>query len=384
MGRETKGHQVARTILGRRSWRVYTEETLTDAECGALEEAASAAPSVRGSRSARALIISGHDEVKALTGALMAGLIGKGNPWLRSAPPAAFGVLIGDSARSAREGERRFYNMDVAIAGELLVLAATQAGLASCWLAAINSDSAARHLGLGDDDRIPAVIALGHGGVRKKGALLAAGWDRITRIAVSKRRKPIEKLCSLERHGSKRSLPATDLSTLPDDGRSLQETIESASPTASFGGKEPSEAELSLVVESMRLAPSADNGQTWRFVVVKGQEQTFDLLKAAGFALPPTSAPAAMLVVSAAPFLVKQVRKEEPFALIDHPIALTHAILVARVLKLRWNLSFIFDYEAVRRWAGIPSSHEITALLALDGSGEPASEPYPDFVQLHH
>jgi nitroreductase len=381
MGGTEGRHEVARAIIDRRSWRVYTEAGMTQEDSLALERAASLAPSVLGSRSARVEVITG-DQVGPLIGALTTGLIGKGNPWLFSAPPAGFAVLVGDSARGAREADRHFYNVDAAVAGELVVLTATTRGLASCWLAAINSGEAARHLGLGRDDRIPAVVALGHGGVRRKGSLLAAGWDRITRVAVSQRRKPVEKICFLDRFDSGRTLPAADLGSLQGDARSLLDVVESLEPASSFGGVDPGERDLGLVVESMRLAPSADNGQTWRFVVVRGRDRTVELMRAAGFVVPLDAAPAAVLAVAAAPFIVSHVRREQPFALIDHPIALTHAVLVATTLGLRWNLSFVFDYQAVRALTGFPASHQVTALLALDREGELGAPPHPDMVQL--
>lgn len=375
-------HPVAQSILRRRSWRVYTEANLDEDHLRALRGVAGLAPSVLGSSSARVRLIHEPSEAKDATAALTSGLVGKGNLWLRSAPPGAYAVLIGDSIRAAREQDRLFYNVDAAIAGELVVLTATDLGLGSCWMAAINAEATAKHLGLNPDERIPSVIALGRTGIRRKGSLLAVGWDRVTRVAVSSRRKPLESLCSLDRFGSGRSLPARELGQLRADGRALAEVVESLAPTASFAGAEPTPEELALVVESMRLAPSADNGQTWRFVVVTGRERTVELFGRAGFSLSSSTAPAAAVVVSAAPFPVRKVRREEPFALLDHPIALTHALLVSEVLGLRWNLSFIFDYEAVRQWAEIPANHTVTALLALDRDGEPAAPPYADHVQL--
>jgi nitroreductase len=382
MNENAQTHSVARCILRRRSWRVYTEAQIEGAAIRTLDHVAKLAPSVIGSGSARVMFVHEPREVSELTTALTAGLVGKGNLWLRSAPPAAYAVLIGDSARGAREADRFLYNVDTAIAGELVVLAATDLGLGSCWMAAVNAEAAAAYLRLGDDDRIPSVIALGHTGVRRKGSLLAAGWDRVTRVAVSSRRKPLESLCSLDRFDSGRTLPAIDMATLASDQRSLGDVIEALAPTSSFGGVAPDERELRLILESMRLAPSADNGQTWRFVVIRGAERTSQLLHEAGFAPTHGESPGALLVMSAAPFVVKKVRREQPFFLLDHPIALTHALLTAQALGLHWNISFIFDYATVRRWAGVPASHEMTALLALDCQGELAKPPYADHVQL--
>lgn len=378
-----RSHDVARAILERRSWRIFMEDPVSQDALDAIRAAVEIAPSVRGGRAARILLVSEPGEVKALSRAVGGGILAKVNVWLLSSPPPAWAVLVGDSEQGVRDGPHHLYSADVAITGELVALAAARAGLGSCWMSAIDMKGIARHLQLPDTARVPAVIALGEPGLRRKGALLAAGWNRFTRIKLSGRRKPMEKLCSLDRHGSGECLPPVDLASLEGDSRSLQEVAAGLAPSASFVGEAPEDGDLSMVLESMRLAPSADNAQTWRFVVVRGRESVAALLHEAGLELPADGQPGAVVAMSAAPFIVKKVHKEQPFALIDHPIALTHAMLVADVLGLHWNASMIFDKAAVKEHLGIPDSHPPTALLMLDRGGERSKPPHPDWVQLY-
>ena len=379
---ETTTHDVARAILERRSWRIFMEDPLEPAAIAALQRASELAPSIRGGRAARVELVTDPDAVKAMTRAVGGGLLAKVNLWMRSAPPPAWAVLIGDAERGVRDGPHHLYNADVAMAGELVALAAARSGLGSCWMSAIDMKGIARHLELPDGARVPAVLALGEAGLRRKGALFAAGWNRFTRVKISGRRKPLQRLCFLDRYDSGESLPAADLAGLSGDGRRLLDVAAAAAPCGGFGGQVPSDEQLALVVEAMRLAPSADNAQTWRFVVVRGRDQTAALLSAAGHPDLARAAPAAVIALSAAPFLVSRVHKEQPFALIDHPIALLHAMLVAEVQGLAWNVAMVFDRAAVRQHLGIPANHPPTALLMLDNQGERASVPWPEWVQV--
>jgi len=374
-------HSLARSILERRSWRIFMEDPVPAEDVDSIRRVASHALSVNGQRAARLILEADPERIPGLNSAVGAGFVGKVNLWIRSAPPTAYAVLVGDTAREVVHGPHHFYNVDAAVVGELVALAVADRKLAGCWMAAIHMEAISHYLDLSESERVPAVIAVGHAGIRRKGALLASAWDRFTRRGVAAdRRKEMAVICHLDRFGSGETLPTPDLDDIPDDGRSLEEVARDAAPSASFGGRIPSEDKLALLMETMRRAPSADNAQTWRFVVVRGAEKTAEVLAAAGLDVP--TPPGALLAAFAAPFIVKNVRKEQPFALIDHPIALTHGYLAAEVLGLAWNAAFIFAGGAVRELLGVPDNHPPTALFFLDEEGEKATEPYPEWVQL--
>ena len=374
-------HSLSRAILERRSWRIFMEDPVSPEDVESIRRVADQALSVNGQRSARVILESDPERVPGLTKAVSAGFVGKVNLWLLSAPPPAYAVLVGDTEREVVHGPHHFYNVDAAVAGELVALAVADRKLGGCWMAAIHMEAISRYLDLSESERVPAVIALGTAGIRRKGALLASAWDRFTRRGVAAdRRKEMDVICHLDRFGSGETLPTPDLDDLPDDGRNLEEVARDATPSATFAGQIPSEEKLALLMETMRRAPSADNAQPWRFVVVRGPEKTAEVLAAAGLEV--ETPPGALLASFAAPFIVKNVRKEQPFALIDHPIALTHGYLAAEVLGLAWNATFVFDGGAVRDLLGVPENHPPTALFFLDEQGEKAIEPFPQWVQL--
>ena len=373
---------VVEAILARRSWRIYLDAPLPADTLAALRRAAELAPSVRGGAATRVELLDEPTAVHGLTRAITGNLVGKTNLWLRSAPPSAYAALVGDAERGRRHGDRFLYNVDVALTGELLALVAAAQGAGSCWMSAIDQTGVGRHLGLASHERVPSVLALGLPGRKRKSALFAAGWDRITRLVVSGRRKALADLHAVERFGDARRLPAADLDTLPDDARPLLEILAALTPSAGFGGVAPAPADLARLLEAMRLAPSADNAQTWRFVVTTDRARVAELLDAAGSLAAAAAAPGALVVLAAAPFLLKKINSEQPFALIDHPIALTHALLVAETLGLHWNASIMFDHGAVRRAAGFPEDHPVTALLWLDREGERSTAPHPEHVHL--
>lgn len=378
-------HPVAQAILERRSWRIYMDTPLEDSALEVLQRAADLAPTVRGRRAGHVEFVAEPQRARVLTRAITRGFLGKTNFWLASAPPQAYAVVVGDTDRSLKYEDRYLYNVDVAVAGELVCLAAAARKLGSCWMAAIHMDNVASFLGLGESGRVPAAIAIGEPGIRRKGALLASGWQRFT--SRNKRRRTMAEIVHAGSYGSGHTLPGADLAACPVDGRDLLDVIGDLTPSSTFTGQPPSEDQLSLVMEAVRIAPSADNAQTWRFVLLRGDDEVSPVLDAAGEEatgeLCGATMPGALLAVGAAPFIIRKVHSEQPFALIDHPIALTHAILMAEVLGLHWNAWFAFDHEAVQRACGFPSNHPVTALLALDTGGERATAPYPEWVQLH-
>ncbi len=372
-------HPAIRAIAERRSWRIYMDAPLDDLTAAELARAAELAPSVDGRRAARVEIVADPDRARHLTRAITRGVLGKTNVWLFSSPPPAYAVVVADARRGARHGDRHLYNVDAAMAGEMVCLAAAERHLGSCWMAAISMKHAARFLDLDDDGRVPAVIALGEPGERRRGALLASGWHRFTYR--NKRRRTMAEIVHLDRFGSGRTLPEGDLARMGPDGRDLLALLDQLRPAREFGGAAPSPDQLARVFEAARIAPSADNAQTWRFVLWRDRDDVRRVLRDAGVAWGATL-PGALVAVAAAPFVIKRVHGEQPFALIDHPIALTHAMIAAEVMGLRWGAWFAFDHASVRDRAGFPARHEVTALLGLDADGSRVDGAPPPWVQL--
>lgn len=129
-----------------------------------------------------------------------------------------------------------------------------------------------------------------------------------------------------------------------------------------FSARELDHHEERALLAAARVAPSANNAQTWRFISVRAAETKALLSEAVPIDL--ADAPL-VLVVCGVQSLLKSAKREQPFVMIDVPIAVTHLLLQAAELGLacRWTLDC--DEERVRRVLGIPRGVRVVALLAL-------------------
>jgi nitroreductase len=124
--------------------------------------------------------------------------------------------------------------LDLGYVLEQVVLEATGRGLATCWITGTyDAQSAGDVVGLSQGETAAAVVALGYPSERALGRLRSQTVHRLA----GGRRRPLEKIVFAERWG------------------------ESWSPRAA------NDPTLVSVLEHARLAPSAHNGQPWRFVV---------------------------------------------------------------------------------------------------------------------
>ena len=130
--------------------------------------------------------------------------------------------------------------------------------------------------------------------------------------------------------------------------------------------KEISDEEVSLLLSAARVAPSADNAQIWRFITVRDEALRTRLGKAAGGRLEEAFANAPLVIVACAVrFVVTRTRKEQPFAMIDVPIALLHLLLAARELGNPCSWTIEPDEDAVREVLGVPSEARVVAMVAV-------------------
>jgi nitroreductase len=141
---------------------------------------------------------------------------------------------------------------------------------------------------------------------------------------------------------------------------------EGAPPPAPFSGRPVEEEEELALLGGARVAPSADNAQTWRFVVVRSEERRADLARAVPPALAAAVRTAPLVVaVCGVPWLVKGVRREQPFVMIDVPIGITHLLLEAAELGITCAFTLEPDEGLVRGSLAIPAEVRVVALLAL-------------------
>jgi nitroreductase len=120
------------------------------------------------------------------------------------------------------------------------------------------------------------------------------------------------------------------------------------------------------LVAAARVAPSADNFQPWRFVAVRTPRTRRRLAAAVPRAVARSVEHApVVLVACGVQTLISRVRTEQPFAMIDVPIAVTHVLLEAREIGLACAWTLEVDEPIVREVLQVPESVRVVAVLAL-------------------
>ncbi len=138
----------------------------------------------------------------------------------------------------------------------------------------------------------------------------------------------------------------------------------------SYEDREVEEEKLHQVLEAGRLAPSANNRQEWKFVVVRDGELRRRLVDAA----------CGQQFVGEAPVVIAACAVEHDHTmpcghrsfLIDLAIAIDHMTLAARALGLGTCWIGAFDQQKTRDVLGIPDGVQVVELLPL---GYPTSWP---------
>ena len=136
--------------------------------------------------------------------------------------------------------------------------------------------------------------------------------------------------------------------------------------------REVEEDKLLEVLEAARLAPSADNRQPWRFIVVRSREVRERLLEAHGkrwLAEAPV-----VIVGCAVPGEAWRRGDGEEYWKVDVAIAMEHIALAATSLGLATCWVASFNEEAVRRVLEIPPGVRVVALMALGYPDEDKGE----------
>ena len=127
---------------------------------------------------------------------------------------------------------------------------------------------------------------------------------------------------------------------------------------------------LTEVLEAARLAPSANNRQEWRFVVVKDKALIERLAVAANGQSFLTTAPVIIAGVALQPDRV--MRCGVPTYAVDLAIALTQITMAATAHGLGTCWIGSFNQEEVKRILQIPATCKVVQLMPL---GYPAENP---------
>jgi nitroreductase len=143
------------------------------------------------------------------------------------------------------------------------------------------------------------------------------------------------------------------------------------------------DADIAAILEAARLAPSAENAQPWRFVVVRDPALRLRLVEEAFSGIYRRSrridAPVfiALCGVHGAVDLAGRVAGHSSYTLTDCGIAGEHAVLAAADRGLGTCWIGMFDRRRARRVLKIPSGVNLIALIALGWPADPAREAPP-------
>ena len=130
------------------------------------------------------------------------------------------------------------------------------------------------------------------------------------------------------------------------------------------------EDSLARVLEAARLAPSANNRQDYKFVVVRDSKKRKKLVDAANSQEFVGEAPVVIVAVSLNPDRIMTC--EVPAYAVDLAIAVDHMTLAAVEEGLGTCWIGAFSQEKVRRLLKIPEQYKVLTVLPL---GFPADKP---------
>jgi nitroreductase len=166
-------------IQKRKSNRNYEVTPVPKQILEKLLEAARLSPSAKNIQPWHFIIVTDPEKRKILSKGLFA-------KFLKEAPAVI--VLCGDQKASPN-----WYIVDVALAGENMVLAATAEGLGTCWVGSFEENDVKALLGVPDNLRVVALLAVGYS-VEKV--------SMATKILhLVRRRKSLREIASWEMYG---------------------------------------------------------------------------------------------------------------------------------------------------------------------------------------
>ena len=178
-----------RLVLSRASVRHYEERAIPDADILAMVEAARQAPSAENAQPWRFVTVKSPAAREALSRACFSGIF---SPTRFAARAPLIVALCAERTGFVETGksikDRAMYQLDCGIAGEHLVLQATERGLGTCWIGWFNRRAARKALGAPWHVQVVALISVGY--PRAAGAQDPSGQ-------ASSRRRPRKALSSM-------------------------------------------------------------------------------------------------------------------------------------------------------------------------------------------
>lgn len=177
----------------RRSVRTYIDRPIPDDVYRDLGNTVQAAAAAWDIKNARIIIVREPNDVKKLRRAVFSGLAGKINPWMLTTRAQALIAACGYPDSSSSEDDRAPYLAHASMLMEVVVLAAAEHGLGTCWLGGFGEDGVRRALSIRDDLRVVAVSPLGYPTER----IQAESEEYMREGRVKLRRKGINELMTM-------------------------------------------------------------------------------------------------------------------------------------------------------------------------------------------
>jgi len=143
----------------------------------------------------------------------------------------------------------------------------------------------------------------------------------------------------------------------------VEEAIRNRYSVRAYQDRQVEKEKLQAVLESARLAPSGNNRQPWRFVVVLDGQRRLALAAACNAQQFVAQAPVVIAAVGTTP--QRMMSCAVPGDPVDVAIAIDHMTLTATALGLGTCWIGSFDQQAVRRVLNIPESVKVIEVLTL-------------------
>ena len=154
----------------------------------------------------------------------------------------------------------------------------------------------------------------------------------------------------------------------------VKEAIQTRRSVRAYQDKEIPEEKIKKVLEAARSAPSANNRQPWKFIVVRDPKNREKLTQATASQSFVGEAPVIIVAVALQPEYV--MRCDVPSYPVDLAIAVDHMTLLAVDEGLGTCWIGAFYQDEVRKILNIPEKYKVVALLPL---GFPADKPGSKF-----
>ena len=173
-------------IKSRTSVRTYSNKDVEDEKIKYMLECAQLAPSWRNSQCWSFIVVKNKEKKKELS---KTGMI---NKWLKDVPVII--VACGTPKISGTRNNMNYFLVDVAIAMQHLILAATDMGLGSCWIGGFNERKVKEILEIPDDVKVVALTPIGYPTQKSR-----IGDSAIKKIVRSKQRKNFDEIIHYEK-----------------------------------------------------------------------------------------------------------------------------------------------------------------------------------------